>query len=75
MNYYSKFPNQHLHFSGSILLAPYLIYFLQCEMCSKFGAILDKFALNLAKKLMQKQHILLVLFGTNLVSNISTKAL
>jgi hypothetical protein len=35
-----------------------------------FGNILDK----IKKKTDEKQHPMMVLFGTNLVSNISTKA-
>ena len=39
-------------------------------ICNKFGANLSsKF-----RKLMQKQHLLMVLFWVNLVSNISTRA-
>jgi hypothetical protein len=48
------------------------MHFLKAlQIYIKFGAdLLLKFL-----KIMQKQHLLMVLFGTNLVSNISTKAL
>ena len=40
------------------------------KICIKFGAYFaSKF-----KEIMQKQHLLMVLFGTNLVSSIGTKA-
>ena len=47
--------------------------FILCSNADFFGAIWEKFALRL-KKFMQKQHHLIVLFKTNLLKNISTKA-
>jgi hypothetical protein len=63
-------------------LAPYLHKFSEVlQILQFFGAFLEQiciiFGTNSAsnfKKLMQKQHLLMVIFGTNLVSIISTKA-
>ena len=56
-------------------LAPYLHQFLQwCRLCPFFGVIWGKFALNMVLLLhqnlkilysLQKQHLLMVLYGTN----------
>ena len=56
-------------------LAPFL-HQLAAVMQKKhfFGALWDKFALQL-KSFMLEMHLLKVLFETNLVSKISTKAL
>ena len=55
------------------------INFLQwCRLCNFLVILIQiciKFGANLAselKKIMQKQHFLIVLYGTNLVSHIST---
>ena len=49
-----------------------------CKICIKslcyLGQICIKFGANLASKLKIFMSLLMVLFGTNLVSNISTKA-
>ena len=73
--------NRWVHFSASNFLAPYLQQFSIMVPIIKFiGAIgtnMHYISANLAlkfKNIMQKQHLLMVLFGTNLVSNISTKA-
>ena len=72
-----------MHFSASIYLAPYLHQFSAgLQIIHYFGFVWFKFALNfgliltseLKKNMMQKQHLLMVLLGTDLVSNISTKA-
>ena len=59
-------------------LSPYLHHFIAVvQIILFFGAIWDKFAAKLAsnfKRLKKKQHFLMVLFGTNLVSNISTRS-
>ena len=70
-----------VHFSANTFLAPYLHQFSTVtQILQVFGAIWKKnyikFGSNVAskfKKWMQKQHLLMVLFGTNLESNISTK--
>ena len=59
-------------------MAPYLHQFITVVLIMYFfGAIWEKFAAKLAsnfKRLKKKQHFLMVLFGTNLVSNISTRS-
>ena len=69
-----------MHFSASTILAVYLHQFSAVvqnypHFWCHLGQICIKFSAYLASKLkqiMQKQHVLKVIFGTNLVSNIST---
>ena len=69
----------YVHLCASTVLAPYL-QTIVCRVPSMhlFGAFCIKFRCytlpSKFKKLMKKQHLLLVLFGTKLVSNISISA-
>ena len=62
----------------STFIAPYLHFFIGAEN-ALFGVISDKFELLsvqfsiIIKKFMQELHKLKVLYGNNLMSNISTK--
>ena len=68
-----------MHFSVRKLLASFLQQFMHwCRLCIKFRAVLEmKFGAYLASnlKMMREMNLLVVLFGTNLVNIISTKAL
>ena len=61
-------PLWHLSCIIFSLVVPILQFFR--ASCIKFGARLA----SIFYKLMQKQHLLMVLIGTNLLFNISTKA-
>ena len=60
----------HLFASISVVMLILHLFVLVKKICIRVGANLE----SKLKKFMQKQHLLMVLFGTNLVSNISIKA-
>ena len=65
-------------FSASTSLAPYLhqLSLLLSDFdCAFFWCYLGQICIKFNAIFLQKQHLLIVLFGTNFVRNINTKAL